>query len=128
MLAVVGILGELAAVALGVLGLPHPSRVLRVILRGCGLALPGLLFSSPPGTRWVAWEVREERGVLGVSLGMAWTVAVLSVVLGTGDTVRAMAAFLPFFSGPLPGVTTSRTGGSFRGVPSSPGEKERKEQ
>lgn len=67
-LAVVEVLGALAAGALGVLGLPHPSKVLRVILRGWVLALPGFFFSSPPGVRGVPGEVREERGVLGASL------------------------------------------------------------
>lgn len=70
MLAVVVVLRGLAAAALGVLGLPHPSRVLRVILRGWVLALPGFFFSSPPGVRGVPGEVSEEMGVLGASLGV----------------------------------------------------------
>lgn len=45
-----------------------------------------------------------------------------------GDGVLAAEDFLPLFSAPLVGAKTSRTGGSFRGVPNSPGEKDRKEQ
>lgn len=44
----------------------------------------------------------------------------------TGDEV--LDDFLPLFSTPVFGVKISRVGGSFRGVPSSPGEKDRKEQ
>lgn len=44
----------------------------------------------------------------------------------TGDEV--LADFFPFFSTLLFGAKTSRVGGSFRGMPSSPGEKDRKEQ
>lgn len=45
-----------------------------------------------------------------------------------GDEPLANDAFLPFFSTPLLGTKTSRVGGSFSGVPSSPGENDRKEQ
>lgn len=61
---------------------------------------------------------------------LVWVVGV-GAELGvwvTGDDVLAIADFLPFFSTPLFGAKTSRVGGSFSGVPSSPGEKDRKEQ
>lgn len=44
-----------------------------------------------------------------------------------GDEFLAADAFLPFFS-TLFGTKTSKVGGSFSGVPSCPGEKDRKEQ
>lgn len=45
-----------------------------------------------------------------------------------GDEVLAGVDFFPFFSTPAFGTKSSRVGGSFSGVPSSPGEKDRKEQ
>lgn len=114
-LADVGVWG---AVALEVEGFPQPSRVLRVILRGWGLDLAlGVLFFSSGGLAegaslpWPVWDV-------GVGAELSGWVP--------GDEV--LANFLPFFSPPLFGANTSRTGGSFSGVPSSPGEKDRKEQ
>lgn len=59
---------------------------------------------------------------------LVWDVGVGTEFGGwvTGDEV--LADFLPFFSTPLFGAKTSRAGGSFSGVPSSPGEKDKKEQ
>lgn len=103
---------------LGVEGLPQPSRVLRVILRGWGLDLAlGVLFFSSGGE------------VEGASLPpLLWDAGVVAVLGGwvTGD--EFLADFFPFFSAPLFGVKISKVGGSFRGVPSSPGAKDRKEQ
>ena len=87
-----------------------------MILRGWGLDLAlGVLFFSSGG-------VTE-----GASLPV-WDVGVGAEFGGwvTGDEV--LADFLLFFSTPLFGAKISRVGGSFSGVPSSPGEKDRKEQ
>ncbi len=80
------------------------------------MALGVLFFSSG--------VVTEEASLLGT----VWDVEVGADVGGwvTGDEV--LADFLPFFSTPLLGAKISRVGGSFSGVPSSPGEKDRKEQ
>lgn len=48
------------------------------------------------------------------------------VVRVPGDEV--LVNFLPFFSTALFGAKSSSVGGSFKGVPSSPGEKDKKEQ
>ena len=59
-----------------------------------------------------------------------WDVGVRAEFDGwdTGDDVLPADDFLPFFSTPLFGTKTSNVGGSLRGVPSSPGEKDRNEQ
>lgn len=101
---------------LGLVGFPHPSRVLRVIRRGWGLDLAlGVLFFSSGGV------------TAGASLPrLVWVMGVC--VWDTGDEVLPADDFLLFFSTPLFGTKTSNVGGSFNGVPSSPGEKDRKEQ
>lgn len=79
----------------------------------------GVLFFSSGEVRegaslpWLAWDKA------GGAEGDGWD---------TGDELLANDAFLPFFSTPLLGTKTSRVGGSFSGVPSSPGENDRKEQ
>lgn len=57
-----------------------------------------------------------------------WGVGVRAEFCGWVPGDEVLATFLLFFSAPLFGAKTSRTGGSFSGVPSSPGEKDRKEQ
>ena len=66
----------------------------------------------------------------GVTEGLIWDVGVAAAFCGCvrGEEFLAAADFLPFFSTTLLGVKSSRAGGSFSGVPSSPGEKDRKEQ
>lgn len=108
----------------GVVGFPQASRVFRVILRGCGLDLaPGLLF-------FASGVVTEDRGIEEASFPRPVLAVGVEAELGgweTGDEFLPAEAFLPFFS-TLFGVKTSNMGGSLRGVPSSPGEKDRKEQ
>lgn len=102
-----------AAGALGGLGLPHPSSVLRVILRGCG-------FNTPFGVAFFSSEGVEEGASL-LTLGeefAGWD---------EGGEFFGAAGFFPFFS-LLFGTKSSKVGGSLRGVPSSPGENDRKEQ
>lgn len=103
---------------LGVVGFPQPSRVLRVILRGWVLDLIlGVLFFSSRGVGG------------GASLPcLDWDEASGIVLDGWDKGDEFLDAFLPFFSTPLFGTKTSKVGGSFSGVPSSPGEKDRKEQ
>lgn len=84
----------------------------------------GVLFFSSGG-------VTEERGTGEASLPrLVWVVGVGAELDGweTGEEVLPADVFLPFFSTPLFGTKTSNVGGSFSGVPSSPGEKDRKEQ
>lgn len=107
--------------ALGVAGFPQPSRVLRVILRGWGAGLVfGVLFFSSGGVgqggSFLPLFVWEEG--FGAELD-DWE---------TGEEFLLTDDFFPFFSTPLFGTKTSKVGGSFSGVPSSPGEKDRKEQ
>lgn len=120
MLSDTGARGAKGAEAFGGVGFPHPSRVLRVILRGCGLDLTlGVLFFS---SRRGGEEASLARLVWDVGFGVklkGWD---------AGGEFLATDAFLPFFSTPLFGTKTSRVGGSFSGVPSSPREKDRKEQ
>lgn len=59
---------------------------------------------------------------------LGWDVGVRAALGVRGDEVRAAEDLLPFFSTPLLGTNISRAGGSFRGVPNSPGAKDRKEQ
>ena len=102
---------------MGVEGFPQPSEVLGGILRGWGLVLAlGVLFFSSGG---VTEGASLQRPVWDMGVGAE---------LGDWVMGEEVLAFLPFFSTPLFGAKTSRVGGSFSGVPSSPGEKERKEQ
>ena len=91
-----------------------------MILRGGALlatvGVPRLLLSSEG----------EDRGVDGASLTAG--AGAVGAGCGSGEEVLAPADLLTFFSGPGVGVEISRTGGSFRGRPSSPGEKDTKEQ
>lgn len=100
--------------ALGGLGLPHPSRVLRVIRRGCA-------FDAPFGVAFFSSEGVEEEEASLLTLGEE-----LASCDDGGEFLDAAGLF-PFFS-LLFGTKTSKVGGSLRGVPSSPGEKDRKEQ
>lgn len=112
--------GDEVAVFLGLDVFPQPSKVLRVILLGWGLDLRlGVFFFS-------SVVVTE-----GVSLlRLAWVVGAGVALVGwdPGEEVLPMEDFLAFLSTPLLGTNISSVGGSFRGVPSSPGEKDRKEQ
>lgn len=67
-----------------------------------GTSLPRLVWDATAGAELCSWD--------------------------TGDDVLPADDFLPFLSTPLFGTKTSNVGGSFSGVPSSPGEKDRKEQ
>lgn len=80
------------------------------------MALGTLFFSSEGVTEGASLPVLVWDAAAGAELG-GWV---------TGD--EDLDDFLPLFSTPVFGVKTSRVGGSFRGVPSSPGEKDRKEQ
>lgn len=105
----VGVAGDF-----GVLGLLHPSSVLRVMRLDCDLAfrLCGVRFSS---------EVADE-----VSFSC---VTGEGLVRGTGEAVRPLPdARLPFFSLAASGVMMSSGGRSFRGVPSSSSSKDTNEQ
>lgn len=98
----------------GVLGLLHPSSVLRVMRLGCDLAFRpcGVLLSS------VAADEVSFSCVTGE--GLVW---------GTGEAVRPLPdALLPFFSLAVSGVMMSSCGRSFRGMPSSTSSKATKEQ
>lgn len=68
--------------------------------------------------------------VMASLLLLVWVVVAGAELGGWGvtDEFLVTEAFLPFFSRPVLGTMTSRVGGSFRGVPSSPGKKDRKEQ
>lgn len=120
--------------ALGVLVLLQASRVLSMILRPWGLGRPGWrVRSAEAGV--VGAEVLLERGVEGASQVPSPAAptfnpapGLASEFRGTGEAVLPPAPFLPFFSGTDEGVSVSRRGRCFRGVPSSPAEKDRKEQ
>lgn len=115
-----GMLGLLVGGALdvagdfGVLGLLHPSSVLRVIRLGCDFTF------MPCGVRFSS-EVADEASfscVTGEGLGR-----------GTGEAVRPLPEDrLPFFSLAVSGVIMSSCGRSFRGTPSSSSSKDTKEQ
>lgn len=125
-LGVLGAVLEVVAGDLGVLGLPHPSRVLSVIRLGWALFFSacGVRFSSEPGTL----VVLEVAGAADTSLVFSCAAGVF-VGRGTGEAVLPLAdCFLPFFSLMEDGVTISNLGGSFNGVPSSPSSKDTKEQ
>lgn len=97
----------------GVLGLLHPSSVLRVMRLGCDLVF------RPCG-------VRFSSGVADVSFSC---VTGEGLVRGTGEAVRPLPdVLLPFFSLAVSGVMMSSCGRSFKGVPSSSSSKDTKEQ
>lgn len=107
----VGVAGDL-----GVLGLPQPSSVFRVMRLGFGLAFwtcGVCLSSSTAQTASFSFSC-----VTGEGVGR-----------GTGEAVRPLPGVLLFlFSTALTGVIISSCGGSLSGVPSSSSSKETKEQ
>lgn len=115
-----GRLGLLMAGALdvagdfGVLGLLHPSSVLRVMRLGCDLVF------MPCGVRFSSEAAAEASFSCVAGEGL---------VRGTGEAVRPLPeGLLPFFSLAVSGVMISSCGRSFSGMPSSSSSKDTKEQ